>query len=125
MEKLRAYLRRVMDEKGLSEWELEKRSKGKIKDSYIKDILSGKTKSISVEKLNALADGLDLDGQNHNKIASSSNPPAAQEGARPPGHFVKAVERMLHDTEFAGVVGALMRVKPSRHRAFRRQLETS
>jgi len=59
---LRDYIEKVLAQKNLSRLQVEKRSKGKITDSYIKDILDGKTKSISVEKLNALAQGLGVPG---------------------------------------------------------------
>jgi transcriptional regulator with XRE-family HTH domain len=81
MEKLRNYVRSVMEQKGLSVPEISKRSGGKIKPAYIFDILSGKTKYISVEKLNALAKGLDVDGVELYKAASGYIPspdPAAE-----------------------------------------------
>ena len=81
MEKLREYIRLIMKQKGLSVPEIAKRSNNKIKPAYIFDILSGKTKYISVEKLNALAKGLDVDGVELYKAASGYTPspdPAAE-----------------------------------------------
>ena len=81
MEKLREYVRSIMEQKGLSVPEISKRSDSQIKPAYIFDILSGKTKYISVEKLNALAKGLDVDGMELYKAASGSTPasdPAAE-----------------------------------------------
>jgi hypothetical protein len=74
MKELREYLRAVMKEKELSVPEIQKRSNGKIRTSYIFDILSGKTKHISVDKLNALALGLGVDGVELFKIASGYKP---------------------------------------------------
>jgi transcriptional regulator with XRE-family HTH domain len=74
MEKLREYVRAVMDKEGISVPDIVSRSEGTIKQSYIFDILSGKTKSISVEKLNALAKGLDIDPVELFKIASGYTP---------------------------------------------------
>lgn len=74
MEKLREYLRAVMKQKGISVPEIQKRSGGTIKSSYIFDILSGKTKYISVDKLNALAKGLDVDSVELFKAASGYTP---------------------------------------------------
>src|SRR6185436_4041526 len=123
MDKLRAYVREVMDKKGLSEWQVEKRANRKIKDSYIKDILSGKTKSISVEKLNALAEGLGVDGVDLYRIASGEDIPVAEEEALPPGLFVKAVDLMIHDPDVSAIVSSLLRLKPAKLKALRKQLE--
>jgi transcriptional regulator with XRE-family HTH domain len=74
MEKLREYLRAVMKQQDLSVPEIQKRSGNKIKQSYIFDILSGKTKHISVDKLNALALGLGVDSVELFKVASGYKP---------------------------------------------------
>jgi transcriptional regulator with XRE-family HTH domain len=123
MDKLRVYVREVMDKKGLSEWQVEKRANRKIKDSYIKDILAGKTKSISVEKLNALAEGLGVDGVELYRIASGKDIPAVEEEALPPGLFVKAVDLMIHDPDVSAIVRALLQLKPAKLKALRKQLE--
>jgi len=123
MDRLRVYVREVMDKKGLSEWQVEKRANRKIKDSYIKDILAGKTKSISVEKLNALAEGLGVDGVELYRIASGKDIPGAEEEALPPGLFVKAIDLMIHDPDVSAIVRALLRLKPAKLKALRKQLE--
>jgi transcriptional regulator with XRE-family HTH domain len=74
MEKLREYVRSVMAQKGLSVPDIAKQSGGTIKASYIFDILSGKTKYISVDKLNALALGLGVDSVELFKVASGYSP---------------------------------------------------
>jgi|SRR5215467_14777175 len=125
MEQLRAYVREVMDKKGLTEWEIQKRSKDKIKDSYIRDILSGKTKSIGVDKLNALAEGLGVDGLELYRVASGGHLPKGQDDLWPAGLFVKAIERMLHDPDMAAIVRILVRAKPAKLKALRKNIETS
>jgi transcriptional regulator with XRE-family HTH domain len=74
MDKLREFLRAVIAQKGISVPEIQKRSGNKIKQSYIFDILSGKTKHISVDKLNALALGLGVDSVELFKVASGYTP---------------------------------------------------
>lgn len=74
MDKLRQYLKEVMKQQDLSVAEIERRSSGTIKDSYIFDILSGKTKYISVEKLQALALGLQMDSVELFKITTGYSP---------------------------------------------------
>ena len=58
---LSRYVRRVMREKRLKQREIERRSGGKITDGYVADILCGRAKNPSVEKLSALASGLGVD----------------------------------------------------------------
>jgi len=73
MEKLREYLRKVK-EQGTSVAQIARRSEGEITDSYIFDILSGKTKHISVDKLVALAKGLGMDSVDLFKLTIGYTP---------------------------------------------------
>jgi transcriptional regulator with XRE-family HTH domain len=57
---LSRYVRGVMKQKGLTQRDVELRSGGKITDGYVADILSGAAKNPSVEKIKALARGLDV-----------------------------------------------------------------
>ena len=57
---LSRYVRKVMKEKGLTQRDVELRSEGKITDGYVADILSGDAKNPSVDKIKALARGLDV-----------------------------------------------------------------
>jgi transcriptional regulator with XRE-family HTH domain len=123
MEKLRAYVRDVMQQRGRSEYQVEKRAKGRIKDSYVKDILSGKTKSISVEKLNALAEGLGVDGIELYRAASGHEVAYTQEDPWPSRLLFKAIDRIIHDPDFGAIVRALFRMKASKLKTLRKQIE--
>ncbi len=74
MEKLRKYLKQTMKERNLTKAQIERQSRGAITDSYLADILSGKTKHISVEKLEALALGLQMDSVELFKIVTGHIP---------------------------------------------------
>jgi predicted transcriptional regulator len=74
MEKLRAYLRKVVKEDGTPVAHIARQSGGTITDSYIFDIMSGKTKHISVDKLEALALGLQIDSVELYKIVAGYTP---------------------------------------------------
>lgn len=76
MDRLRKYLKEVMDQRDLSVAEIERQSGGAIKDSYIFDIIAGKTKHISVDKLEALALGLQMDSVELFKITTGYSPTA-------------------------------------------------
>ena len=92
MEKLRKYIEKAIKEQGISVAEIVRRSDKKIKDSYIFDILSGKTKSISVQKLNALADGLGVNRTELYKLVSGID----EEESWTPQSLVRAIQKMLH-----------------------------
>ena len=56
-ETLQEYVRRIMREKNLLPGDVQRNSKGKISDSYVSTIIA-EPKNVSVEKLQALAQGL-------------------------------------------------------------------
>lgn len=55
---LSEYVQQVMAEKGLNQADVARNSQGLISDSYLQDIISGKTKRPSLETLKGLAKGL-------------------------------------------------------------------
>jgi hypothetical protein len=92
MEKLRELIERAIKEQKLSVAEIVRRSGGRIKDSYIFDIQSGKTKSISVQKLNALADGLGVNRVELYMLVSGIE----EEESWTPQSLVRAIQKMIH-----------------------------
>ena len=54
------YVNRVMKEKGLSGKDIERRSNGEITDSTISNIRAGRSLNLSLDTINALATGLDV-----------------------------------------------------------------
>lgn len=74
MQKLRAYLKKVVKVDGTPVAHIARQSGGTITDSYIFDIMSGKTKHISVDKLQALALGLGIDSVELFKITIGYTP---------------------------------------------------
>jgi len=95
MEKLREFLRSVVKLKGkktgIPVAQIARQSGGTITDSYIFDILSGKTKYISVDKLNALAKGLGMDSVELFKITIGYKP------SPDPGRELTTILRILVD----------------------------
>lgn len=123
MEKLRAYVQKVIDEQGLTSWQIQKRSNGRIKDSYVNDILSGKTKSIGVDKLNALAQGLGVDSIELFKIASGEEIAYKQDDPWPSMVLSKAIDQIVSSPELTQIVKALLKAKPSKVKAVKKILE--
>ena len=98
METLAQYVDRIMKEKNLKSWDVEARSiaaGNRIADSYVDNIVKGITTNPSVEKLNALADGLGVDKIEIFKVASGIEDP---EDSWTPETLLKAFEKMLHLT---------------------------
>ncbi|HEV7844068.1 MAG TPA: helix-turn-helix domain-containing protein [Pyrinomonadaceae bacterium] len=60
-EKLADYVRRVMKQKQLKLRDVERRAGGEITNGYISGIINGRISNISLEKLKALAKGLEVD----------------------------------------------------------------
>ena len=136
MERLRAFVKKVMKEQGLTEWQIEKKSGSRITDSYVKDIISGKAKSIGVDKLNALALGLGVDSVTLFKIASREDAKyahqpwpshAVAESADPwPSHVLsEAIDKIVHSPELTEIVKKLLVAKPAKLKALARELEKS
>ena len=57
-ETLAQYVTRVIKEKKLTHQEVRKLARGKITDGYVRGIMTGKARNLSVDKLKALASGL-------------------------------------------------------------------
>ncbi len=123
MEKLRAYVIRIMQEKGLSEWQIQKRANGRVSDSYVKSIISGKAKSISVEKLNALAVGLGVDGVELYKIASGEDIPQKEEDLWPGSVLLNALQKIMTSPELTALIKAILHSKPAKIKAVKKVLE--
>ncbi|MEN3332639.1 MAG: Cro/C1-type DNA-binding domain [Blastocatellia bacterium] len=60
-EKLADYVRRVMKQKQLKLRDVERRAGGEITNGYISGIINGRINNVSLDKLKALAKGLEVD----------------------------------------------------------------
>src|SRR5437868_6503374 len=60
-EKLADYVKRIMRQKQLKLRDVEHRAGGKITNGYVSGIINGRIKNISLDKLKALAKGLEVD----------------------------------------------------------------
>lgn len=123
MEELRQYIQQFLARTGLPRLQIQKRSGGKIKDSTIEDILSGKTKSISVDKLNALAEGMGVDAIELFKIASGKKAVFTHEDPWPSYVLVKSIEKIISDPDLTKAVKALLGLKPGQLKTLLKQLE--
>ena len=123
MDELREYIQQYLNQTGVPRLQIEKRSGGKIKDSTIEDILNGRTKSISVEKLNALAEGMGVDAIELFKVASGKKTVFKHEDPWPSYTLVKAVEAIISSPELTRIVQKILIMKPARLKALLKYLE--
>ena len=78
-ENLSSYVQRIMREKGLKRSDVARNSGDKIAGSYVGRIIAGTVKNLSVEKIEALARGLDVDAHEI-FTASIGRPPRSAKG---------------------------------------------
>lgn len=124
MDELREYIQQFLDQTGLPRLQIEKRSGGKIKDSTIEDILNGRTKSISVEKLNALAEGMGVDAIELFKVASGKKSVFKHDDPWPSHVLVKSVEAIISNPDLTAIVKALLVAKPAKIKAVKKLIES-
>ena len=121
MEKLRAYIREVMHQKNLRAIDIEAQSDGNITDSYISDILSGKTKNISVDKVNALAQGMGMSSIEVFKMASGDNL-QEENDEWSKVDILKTIGALLYDPGLARIAIALVNADPAKIKAIQKIL---
>ena len=116
MDNLREYIRQMMRVKNLKAVDIQANSGGKITDAYISDILSGKTKRIGAEKIQALADGLGVDSIEVFKVVVNYNEKHSKD-PWPSSLLLRAMQQIIHNPELTKVVHALLKMKPSKVKA--------
>jgi transcriptional regulator with XRE-family HTH domain len=108
METFGKYVSRVMEEKNLTALDVEARASEaghKITDTYVTNIIRGVNRNLSVEKLQALAVGLDIDAVELFKVA------------------IGAVEEGWTATDIARATQKLVSLKPKEIRQIKRILK--
>jgi transcriptional regulator with XRE-family HTH domain len=118
METLGEYVSRIMEEKNLRVKEIERRAGGVISDSYITNITNGLAKNLTVEKLKALAIGLDVDEEELFKVARG----VPIEGMSLKT-FTQLMNKVAGNSELIRIVKALTKAKPAKVKAILRTLE--
>lgn len=111
-ETLSEYIKKVVKQKDLKLRDIERNSEGKITNGYISGIVNGKITNLSVDKLKALALGLDVDahdifaaalGEERHKVRSLSNKstPNAQ-------WLIEVLQEILASPELTNLVDELV-----------------
>ena len=119
MESLGEYIARILAEKGLKVIDVERRSGGQIKDSYITNLMNGDTANPSVEKLKALALGLGVDEDEVFKIAR-----CVESNEWTPRALLRTMDKIVASPELTRIVKALTTTaKPGKIKAVLKTVE--
>lgn len=104
---LSQYLQLLMKERGLKLADIERKCKGKLSNSYLSKIVRGEAENLTIEAIDILAEGLDIDGYELFAIAYGK-PPRKQGGATvstiDPLLFVEAVQKLAVNPQLIEVI---------------------
>lgn len=118
--KLSEYVQKVMDDKGLSALEVERRSNNKITDGHVQNIQKGKTTNLNQSTLLALAEGLGVDPVELFKVSAGLQ---VYKETWTPYSLVKVMNILVDNAEMARIVQALIEQKPAKIKAMKKLLE--
>ena len=105
---LSRYLQLLMKEKGLKLADVERKCQGKLSNSYLSKITRGKADNLTVEAIDILAQGLEIDGYELFAVAYGKPPRNAGESAFTidPLLFVEAVQKLVVNPQLVEVIRA-------------------
>lgn len=115
-----------MQEKQLSTRDVETRSANQIADAYVLKIKKGITTNPTISKLQALAEGLGVDEEELFKVARGVS--VKEIGSRggdpwPSNVLVRAMETVISSPDLTAILKALIKWKPAKLKALRKQIE--
>ena len=113
---LAEYVTRVMDEKRLSSYDVEKSSGNRITDSYVLRIRDGKSQRPSVTKLRALAKGLGVDFDEILRVAEGLPEERGWTGQA----LAEAMMKIVGSDDLTQAVKNLLRMSPDEVRKIAR-----
>lgn len=115
-EDLSLYIRDVMNAKGLTQKDVQKKSGGRITDGYVASILTGRATNPSVDKIKALADGLGVDVNELFHIAAGLPLKAAGEnrraGATAALRVLEVLRKIVTSPDVLEILNEVVRMKP-------------
>lgn len=106
---LSQYLQLLMKERGMKLADIERSCKGKLSNSYLSKIVRGEAENLTVEAINILAEGLDIDGYELFALAYGKPPRkrgAADVSTIDPLLFVEAVQKLVVNPQLIELIRA-------------------
>jgi transcriptional regulator with XRE-family HTH domain len=105
--KLSQYIKLVMQQKGLNATDVERNSNGKISNSYVGKIARGRINNITIEALDGLAEGLDVDAYELFAIAYDKPPRNKNVSTVDPLLLLAIMQKMVMNPKLIMVVQEL------------------
>jgi transcriptional regulator with XRE-family HTH domain len=119
---LSEYVQQVMAAKGLNQADVARNSQGLISDSYLQDIISGKTKRPSLETLKGLAKGLGVSYYDEMLRVASGDP---LEKGWTPESLVYALGKIVRSDALTDAVQQLVKMPEEEVQSVCRRLKRS
>lgn len=116
---LARYVKSVMDSKGITKTDIEKRSNKMVTDSHVAYILEGKAKNPTLKVLLGLAKGMEVDPIDVFKAAAN----IPQTAALTTYTLSELIKKLVHDDELADMVMKLSQEKPAKIKAVKKILD--
>jgi transcriptional regulator with XRE-family HTH domain len=104
-----------MKEKKLKLADVERRCKGRLSNSYLSKIVRGEAANLTVEAIDILAEGLDVDGYELFAVAYGKPPRKSGEASGAtidPLMFVDAIQKLVVNPQLVEVIQAWAGIPP-------------
>lgn len=127
IETLSRYVKRILDEKQMTMKNVQERSEGGIADAYVGSIVNGVAKNPSVDKLKALAVGLDEPEDDVFRVARGLPLDYEQQANRDPwpgALLAKAIVRIVSSPELTKILKAALRMSLKELQAVLKHIES-
>lgn len=128
VETLGEYVKRILDEKQLTMYDVEVRSEKRIADAYVANVLSGVAKNLTVDKLKALAAGLGEPEDDVFKVARRLPPDYEEDQGGElwsTGGIIKAIEKVMATPEMTKILRAMMQMSLKEMRVMLKYIESA
>ena|ERR1051325_8474206 len=112
---LSRYLQLLMKEKKLKLADVERRCEGRLSNSYLSKIVRGEAANLTVEAIDILAEGLDVDGYELFAVAYGKPPRKSGEALGTtidPLMFVDAIQKLVVNPQLVEVIQAWAGISP-------------
>jgi transcriptional regulator with XRE-family HTH domain len=120
------YVKRTMRQKRLRLRDIERKSGGRISSGYVSDIVRGAARNLTVEKLKALAAGLDVDVREVIEVTLDEGTPDLEEesGTEPLGAvlLLDLMQKVVVDPDLTSLLRMMLALSPEDRHAL---LETA
>src|ERR1051325_9435211 len=109
------YLQLLMKEKKLKLADIERKCQGRLSNSYLSKIIRGEATNLTIEAIDVLSEGLDIDGYELFAVAYGKPPSKSGESIAStidPLLFVEAIQKLVVNPQLVEVIRAWVGIAP-------------